>query len=116
MKSRRIVASILMSLPLFGLEWTTSHGGTSIEAYGKYGLSKDTLSRSFDFPDPPSPDTAEIWKPKTAVSFAGDTLVAAGHRYLRPDEGRHCGTLWKTFDPDPDPPTGGGGGGGGDWD
>lgn len=101
---------------LFGLEWTETTRTNALKAFGTYSLSKGELRRKWDFPDPPSPDTAEIWQPTTTVAMRDDTLEAAGHVFLRPDSSRHCGTLWATFDPDPDPDGGGGGGGGIDWD
>jgi hypothetical protein len=69
------------------------------------------LHREFQYPDPPDPDTAEIFRADTKLFFREDTLVAAGHYYLRADKDLNCGSAspWETFDPDPpDPPSGGG--------
>lgn len=98
---------------LFGLKWTETTRTKDIRAYGDYTMSKDSLFRDFVFPDPPADDTTEIWKTRTTLGILGDTLLVAGHKYLRADSTRHCGGFWATFDPDPDPPSGGGGG---DWD
>lgn len=104
---------------LLGIKWTETTRTQSLKAYGNYSLDENILKREFVFPDPPDPDTAEMFRPETVLKFRDDTLIAAGHLYLRPDSLLNCGltSIWKTFDPnppDPDPPKGGGGGF--DWD